>query len=76
MKVSSTSTAYDDWRGAVDERLRKIYCLSIEDAGFDEGYLVHHWSSNELPNEFVEWFGNKHGLGPLELSIRLHDRGR
>jgi hypothetical protein len=64
MEASTTDTPYGDWRGAVDERLRKIYCITIEDAGFDEEYLVRHWQSSESPHEFVEWFGNKYDLDP------------
>jgi hypothetical protein len=53
---------YLGWRTAVDQQLSEIYCLTIEDAGFDEEYLNRHWRSSETPAEFVEWFGNKYDL--------------
>jgi hypothetical protein len=53
---------YLSWRAAVDRQLNEIYCISIEDAGFDEKYLDRHWRSNETPADFVEWFGNKYDL--------------
>jgi hypothetical protein len=53
---------YLDWRAAVDRLLQEIYCITIEDAGFDEGYLSRHWASSETPSEFVDWFGNKFDL--------------
>jgi len=64
MEISTTTKSYDDWRVAVDQRLYGIYCITIEDAGFDEEYLINHWQSNEAPFDFVEWFGNKHDLDP------------
>jgi hypothetical protein len=59
---STTSISYRDWRHAVEGRLLEVYCITIEDAGFDEDYLINHWRSNEAPFDFVEWFGNKHDL--------------
>jgi len=47
MKASTISTPYRDWRDAVDKRLHQIYCISIDDAGFEEEYLISHWQSNE-----------------------------
>jgi hypothetical protein len=67
--------AYRDWRKAVDERLNEIYCITIEDAGFDEEYLLGHWQSSEKPFEFVEWFGNKFDLDPLPSYVRHPQRG-
>lgn len=64
MKASTVEIPYGDWRSAVDERLQKIYCITIEDAGFDEDYLARHWQSNEPAFAFVEWFGNKYDLYP------------
>jgi hypothetical protein len=55
-------TSYRDWRHAVRKELYQIYCITIEDAGFDEGYLLDHWRSNETPFDFVQWFGNKYDL--------------
>ena len=64
MKASISNRSYHDWRDAVYQRLLQIYCITIEDAGFDEEYLINHWQSNEAPFDFVEWFGNKHDLDP------------
>jgi hypothetical protein len=58
MEASKIEKPYRDWRDAVDRRLHQIYCITIEDAGIDEEYLIDHWQSNEAPFEFVEWFGN------------------
>jgi hypothetical protein len=49
---------YLSWRAAVDHQLNEIYCITIEDAGFDEEYLDCHWKLQESPADFVEWFGN------------------
>jgi hypothetical protein len=62
METSMTNNSYRDWREAVDKRLHQIYCITIEDAGFDEEYLIHHWQSDKAASEFVEWFGTKHDL--------------
>jgi hypothetical protein len=64
METSTTTKSYDHWRIAIDQRLYEIYCITIEDAGFDEEYLIAHWRSNEPPSDFVEWFGNKYDLDP------------
>jgi hypothetical protein len=75
METSTTTKSYRDWRIAVCQRLYEIYCITIEDAGFDEGYLTAHWQSNEQPAEFVEWFGNKYDLDPRKLLIPSLRRG-
>jgi len=54
MKASKVEKTYRDWRDAVDQRLYQIYCITIEDAGIDEEYLIDHWQSNEAPFDFVE----------------------
>jgi hypothetical protein len=65
MEASASDKSYRDWRDAIGQRLLQIYCITIEDAGLDEGYLVGHWQSNETPFEFVEWYGNKYDLDPM-----------
>jgi hypothetical protein len=65
MGSSTTDISYREWRTAVDERLAAIYCITIEDAGLDEGYLIEHWESDESAFEFVEWYGNKYDLDPV-----------
>jgi hypothetical protein len=69
METSATTESYDGWRAAVDQRLSEIYCITIEDAGFDENRLTAHWQSNEPPSGFVEWFRNKYDLDPIQLLI-------
>jgi hypothetical protein len=76
MAVSTTNQLYRDWRGAVDQRLQQIYCITIEDAGISEEYLVDHWQSKEAPSEFVEWFGNKYDLDRLPSPAPLLKRGK
>ncbi|MCU1283584.1 MAG: hypothetical protein JWM53_7130 [bacterium] len=46
MEVSTTDNSYREWRDAVDRRLHQIYCITIEDAGFDEDYLINHSFNN------------------------------
>jgi hypothetical protein len=73
MESSKTTRSYPDWRDAVDEQLHQIYCITIEDAGFDEEYLTNHWQSNEAPIDFVEWFGSKYNLdrpSPAQVQAR------
>jgi hypothetical protein len=62
--MSTTSNSYQEWRNLVDRRLHQIYCITIEDVGFDEDYLVRHWQSKEAPPDLVEWYGNKYDLDP------------
>jgi len=69
MESSTTNMPYPEWREAVDRRLLEIYCITIADAGFDEKYLADHWQSNEEPFEFVEWFGNKYDLDPVQFLV-------
>ena len=63
------ATFYRAWREGVDEHLRKFYCITIEDAGFDEEYLLAHWRSEQTPLEFVRWFGKKYDLDRLPPSL-------
>jgi hypothetical protein len=76
MEASTIDKSYSEWRDAVGQRLLQIYCITIEDAGFDEEYLISHWQSNEAPFDFVEWFGNKYDLDPIPSLVRPQQRGR
>ncbi|THD72229.1 MAG: hypothetical protein E7813_04255 [Bradyrhizobium sp.] len=69
MEASTLDKGYRDWRDAVDRRLVQIYCITIDDAGFDEEYLINQWQSNEAPFDFVEWFGSKYNLDPIRLLV-------
>ncbi len=71
MEVSTKNGSYRDWREAVDRHLHRNYCITIEDAGMDEDYIVRHWQSNETPSEFIEWVGNKYDLtSACEVGLR------
>ena len=76
MKCSTKDKSYGDWRNAVDERLQEIYCITIEDAGVDEDYLIKHWQSDEAAFEFVEWYGNKYDLDPVTTVYLPRERSR
>jgi len=69
MGPSQNDQTYSDWRKAVDERLKEIYYLTIEDAEIDEDYRVKHWESKGAAFEFVGWFGNKYDLDSLTLLV-------
>lgn len=69
MGSSTTNMPYADWRNAVDGHLSSIYCITIDDAGFDEEYLIKHWASGEPALEFVEWYGNKYDLDPVTVYL-------
>jgi hypothetical protein len=76
MGASTSDKSYRDWHDSVDQRLLQIYCITIEDAGTDEEYLMNHWQSNETPFDFVEWFGNKYDLDSVSSAILHHGSGR
>jgi hypothetical protein len=76
MESSTTSPSYNDWRSAVDEHLSAIYCITIEDAGFDEEYLIKHREAGEAALEFVEWYGKKYDLDPVTTVYLPRQRGR
>jgi hypothetical protein len=76
MEATTSDKSDHDWRDTVYMRLSQIYCITIEDAGFDEEYLINHWRSNEAPSDFVEWFGNKYDLDPIPSLVRTHERRR
>jgi hypothetical protein len=69
MKIPKDEWAWKDvsfakWRSAVNLRLKKIYAITINDAGIDDEFLTSHWEMKQSPYEFVEWFGNKYDLDP------------
>jgi hypothetical protein len=59
-----TELSFAKWRAAVNRRLKKIYVITIDDAGIDNGFLTSHWEMKLSPYEFVEWFGNKYDIDP------------
>jgi hypothetical protein len=76
MDAFQTNNLYRVWRAAVDKRLHQIYCITIEDAGIDEDYLMNHWRSNEPPFEFVDWFAIKYDLDPISSLVLSQEQGR
>ena len=67
---------FSDWREAVEGRLQEIYCITIADVGLSEEHLTACWLSNEMPFDFVEWFGNKYDLDPVPSQLPSADRDR
>jgi hypothetical protein len=59
-----TEISFAKWCAAVNRRLKKIYVITIADAGIDDEFLTSHWEMKQSPYEFVEWFGNKYDLDP------------
>ncbi|MBR0773746.1 hypothetical protein JQ625_02780 [Bradyrhizobium diazoefficiens] len=64
---SWTEQSLKEWRNVVDQRLRKVYAISIADAGIDDELLKSHWEEKESPFDFVQWFGNKYDLDPQSI---------
>jgi hypothetical protein len=62
-----TETSFVEWRTAVNRRLKRIYAISINDAGIDDELLKPHWKEKEPPFAFVLWFGNKYDLDPIQI---------
>jgi hypothetical protein len=60
--MTAADNAYLAWRETVASRLYELYCVTIEDVGFDDPSLIRHWEADEIPSDFVEWFGNKYDL--------------
>jgi hypothetical protein len=56
------------WTAAVDQLMRRDWCIGIEDAGIDEQQLADHWRDGETPAAFVEWFAEKYDLIRFERS--------
>lgn len=59
-----TEISFAKWRIAVNQRLTRIYVITIDDAGIDDEFLTSHWQMKQSPYEFAEWFGNKYDLDP------------
>jgi hypothetical protein len=76
MDARTRREPYGEWCNSVDNRLREIYCITIEDAGLDEDYLMKHWQSDETPLEFVEWYGEKYDLDPVTTIYLPRERNR
>lgn len=55
-------TNFLEWCVEVGNQMTDIYCLTIDDAGIDQGYLIRRWRSDDTPEQFVSWYGNKYDL--------------
>jgi hypothetical protein len=55
---------FQEWRNAVEHRLKDLYITTIDDVGIEDERLTSHWKMKQSPWEFVEWFGNKYDLDP------------
>jgi hypothetical protein len=51
-----------DYIKAVDEALEHRYCVSIAEAGIDAAELLTAQAEGWSPEQYVEWFGEKHDL--------------
>jgi hypothetical protein len=56
--------SFSKWRGAVNSRMKRIYLITLAEAGLNDEYLKPHWKDKQPPNEFVEWYANKRDLDP------------
>lgn len=56
-----------NWVRTVDRLLQRDWCLSVNDAGIDEGQLTRAWREGEDPAAFVAWFAQKYDLIRFEL---------
>jgi hypothetical protein len=59
-----SETSFQNWRSAVDRRLKDMYLIGLDDAGIDNEYLKPHWEGKQSPYEFVEWHTLKYDLEP------------
>jgi hypothetical protein len=57
---------FPTWRSAVNVKLKKVYAITINDAGIEDDLLKAHWETKQSPLEFVEWFGIKYDLRSVE----------
>lgn len=56
--------SFPRWRRIVNQRLKDVYVIGIDDAGIDNEMLTSHWQTKQSPYEFVEWYGIKYDLDP------------
>lgn len=55
---------FDEWKRQVDEWYRKIYGITLADAGDSDEDLRRHFPDME-PKEYVQWIGDKRDLDPV-----------
>lgn len=57
--------AFTRWKREVNILLRRNYAIDVVSAGIDDDRLNSHWSGNQTPEVFVEWYASKYGLTAL-----------
>lgn len=60
--ATTATTILDEWRTQVNATMKKLYGITIEDAGVSVEYLELTSAANHDPREWVEWFAEKHEL--------------
>lgn len=50
------------WIAAVDQIMRRDWCIDTRDAGLDDDELKRYWRNGDEPAEFVAWFAEKYDL--------------
>jgi len=59
-----TEISFAKWRAAVNRRLKKIYVITINDAGIDDEFLMSHWKMKQAHTSLSS------GLGTNTTSIQ------
>lgn len=59
-------TAFKIWCEQVDSIFQSRYCVTIEDIGFSETYLIKNWSDDDTARGFVDWIAEKYDLIALQ----------
>lgn len=60
-----TSEPFFEWKRGVDRTMLVDYGIDTIDAGIDDDRLHQHWTEEQSPRDFVEWFAIKYGLTPI-----------
>lgn len=55
-------TTFDQWKGEVDALCVKHLCCTWADLAGDPDPLERSFASGETPEQFVQWWAEKHGL--------------
>lgn len=55
-----------DYWDSVDDALLKLFGIDTADAGIEPDLIANAQDAGETPEEFARWFGEKHGLSPVE----------
>jgi len=66
-------TNLDKWRTQVNATMKKLYGITLEDAGVPVEYLELTSAANHDPREWVDWFAGKHGLEAAQPTATTED---